>query len=118
MGKGQKPDTVIDEAPVAPAARAPEAERRTVEDWGLAKGLLPERIQPTGATVMARPIEGDRGGAYLVDARHAPGTRVNPETWKWNAAKLRRAWPIGKMVTEAEFDAAIAEVTSPDIVCR
>lgn len=41
--------------------------------------------------------------------------RENPHYWKFTAAKALRKWQDGELVTEEEFDNAIAEVANPII---
>jgi len=68
------------------------AEIRTAEAWAEAKGFLPQFFEGTGPFATAG----------------APGTRTpNPQFWKFAGAKA--SWPVGKEMTEAEFDAAIAQ---------
>lgn len=69
------------------AERAPEI--RTAEAWAEAKGFTPHFIES------AAPFGGGTSSA------------VNPQFWKFAGAKA--SWPVGKELTEAEFDAAIAE---------
>ena len=75
------PREIVDEAP---------DEIRTAEAWAEAKGFLPQMLEA------AAPF----GGAG------APKTVTpNPQFWKFAGAKA--SWPVGKELTEAEFDAAI-----------
>ena len=73
-------------APVAVGAPAGDAGKKTIEEWGEAKGLWP--FMKTGSV------------------------RGNPESWKFNAAKTWCKWADGQMVTEAEFDKGVADATS------
>ena len=75
----------------------PPAEARTVEDWAERKGLLPVFIETREP--FSRP--------------ESPPTRGhNPDNWKFAAARAGNAWPEGKQMTEAEFDAAVTEATT------
>lgn len=80
---------------VAAPSPAAVAEKRTVEHWARAKGMLPEFAEgkkPPNARPKAKPP--------LVH---------NPKFAHFHAAKHGRRWPIGMELTEAEFNAAIAE---------
>lgn len=72
--------------------------RRTVEEWGHQKGHLPERTprQPRAAIV--------RGQRVLVEQLPV----LNPERVKLRVAMARKGWELGTLVTEDEFDAAVA----------
>jgi hypothetical protein len=78
---------------------AAAGERATVEHWAERKGLVP-------AFHPGRPAQRNRN--VLI-----PGTRPreNPNHWKLRAARALRGWVEGAEVTEAEFDAAIAEAS-------
>lgn len=66
------------------------AEIRTAEQWAEAKGMLPEYI-PIAAP-FARP--------------DAPKIlQHNPQFWRYRAASA--SWPLGKELTEREFDDAV-----------
>jgi hypothetical protein len=60
--------------------------RQTVEHWGAAKKLLPDFLPSVGTLER----------------------RLNPDYWKFRAAKALRQWPDGARVTEEEFDQAVA----------
>jgi hypothetical protein len=66
---------------------------KTIEEWALAKGLLPETV-----TTPAR-----------LGAREVLAPRQNPKFVQFTMAKAHRQWPQGKEVTEAEFDQAVAD---------
>lgn len=76
----------------APAVDAHKAEVRTAEAWAEAKGMLPEFIETQ---------------APFAPAGSAPIRAHNPSHWKYNAIKAGHGWPLGKELTEAEFDAAL-----------
>jgi hypothetical protein len=58
------------------------AGQKTIEAWGEAKNIWPQ---------------------------FAPGSsRANPDSWKFEAAKADSKWVDGQLVTEAEFDKAVA----------
>ena len=80
-------EDAADAAPPAPAA-----EIKTAEEWALAKGFLPEFTAPSG------PSFAPPGAAVPM--------QPNPRFWRFSAAKA--GWPIGKELTEAEFDAAVS----------
>lgn len=61
-----------------------EPERRTAEDWAQRKGMFERFLAPSGE--FARP---------------------NPLYQDWAQARAHGAWPEGKELTEAEFDAAV-----------
>lgn len=75
-------------------ARAPKmsAEIKTAEEWAAAKGMTPEFTRPpappaTPKKVM-RPVH-------------------NPKFAHFQGARMLHSWPVGKELTEAEFDAAV-----------
>jgi hypothetical protein len=73
---------------------AKRGEIRTAEQWAEAKGFLPEFIE------LAQPFA----------AAGSPALQQhNAESWKFKATKAGHAWPEGKELTEAEFDAAVTE---------
>lgn len=75
----------------------PAHEIRTAEQWAEAKGMLPEFIE------IAAPFA----------RADAPRSRQhNPQFWRYAATKAGSSWPIGKELTEAEFDAAVTAATS------
>ncbi len=63
-------------------------DKRPVETWAEAKGLFPMELRLQGV--------------------NGPST-VNSEFWKFAATKAMKSWADGQLVTEAEFDAALAE---------
>jgi hypothetical protein len=64
-----------------------------------------------------KPVEVWAQDNELGPILHEPGRdpRDNPHHWKFTAAKALRKWQDGQLVTEEEFDAAIAEVSSTTI---
>jgi hypothetical protein len=58
----------------------------TIEAWAERKKLLPDFLPGAAAE-----------------------RRMNPDYWKFAAAKALRRWGDGQRVTESEFDAAVAE---------
>lgn len=72
----------------APEQAPQEEDKRTAADWANAKGLLPQ-LQDTSV-----------------------GPRQNPGYWKYAAAVAHRRWTDTDLVTEADFDAAVAESSS------
>jgi hypothetical protein len=86
------------EAPAAaPPAPPPAPEIRTVEEWATRKGMLPKR----------RPIAAPfaRKGAALRE-------ELNPLFLSFAQAQAQFSWPIGKELTEADFDAAVITATT------
>jgi hypothetical protein len=85
---------------------AKPAEKRSVEDWATSKKMLPQFIEPAPRKIdprlMGLPAVGVSMGAI-------PAPRHNPEHVKYVAARALRGWPLGKEVTEAEFDEAVNE---------
>jgi hypothetical protein len=71
------------------------AEKKAVEDWAEQKGMLPEKFEV-------------QGGARLGQHR-VPAVRQNPKFIFFVQAKALRSWPVGREVTEEEFDSAVAE---------
>lgn len=73
------------------------AEVRTAEAWAEAKGMLPEftETQPPFAAAGSAPIRAH-----------------NPNHWKYSAAKAGNGWPLGKELTETEFDTAVMVATT------
>lgn len=69
-----------------PAAASAASDKRTIETWGQAKGLWPQFAKP--------------------------GSRGNPEYWKYAAAKAFMKWQDGQEVSEAEFDEALTKASS------
>jgi hypothetical protein len=74
-------------ADLEPAPLAPPAETKCVEDWGSAKGMLPQYV-----------------GTSM-------GDRLNPGYWKYAAAltfmRQFMGWEDGQHVTEDFFDRAV-----------
>jgi hypothetical protein len=95
-------------APLAPTLGPPApagAAVKTVEAWGLAKGLLPQFF---GAPTY--PLPGGPGGlaaSVPVAMGGMVGPRDNPRYGMFAAARVVNHWPEGKELTEEEFDAAI-----------
>jgi hypothetical protein len=88
-----------------PPAEASSGDVKTVEKWAEAKGLWPQTF---AAPTYGLPGGGSQaGGSVAVDMGRVTGPRVNPEYWRFAAAKASCGWPEGKELTEAEFDAAI-----------
>lgn len=85
-----------DETPAAlpvAASDAPVAGPvKTAEEWALAKGMLPEKL----------PGKPRRDKPQL-----APRPVANPHHRKFREASLIATWPVGKELTEAEFDKAV-----------
>lgn len=76
---------------------APPPEVRTAEAWAEAKGMLPEFILVSAPFARA----------------DAPRARQhNPQFWRFAATRAGSGWPIGKELTEAEFDAAVTSATN------
>lgn len=97
------PDDTINE--LREAAPAPVAEVKTVEAWALAKGLLPAFFGAPAYRLPGAP--GGLAASVPVAMAGLTGPRPNPEHWRFAAAKAGNAWPEGKEMTEADFDAAI-----------
>lgn len=95
----------------ASAAPAPAAEKKPIEAWALAKGLLP---QVFGGSTYALPAGAaiDRMGGSAVTIGKLAGPRANPEFWRFAAAKAGSQWPENLEVTEADFDAAVELATN------
>lgn len=64
----------------------------TVEQWAAAKGMLPMFVAGP------RPSDGS-----------PPRQLLNPKYTHFAETKAGNAWPEGKEMTEADFDAAIAK---------
>ena len=101
------PDDTINELREAapPAPSAPSAVVKTVEKWAEAKGLWPQNFAAPAYGLPGGAPQG--GGTVAMDLSKVTGPRPNPEYWRFAAAKAGNAWPEGKEMTEAEFDAAI-----------
>lgn len=84
-------DVVTEERGLAVA----KPEKFPVEAIALRRGMLPEMVQPLPLYTGAPP---------------AP-PRVNPEYWRFAAARALSGWVIGAEVTEADFDKAVAAAT-------
>jgi hypothetical protein len=89
------PEADAEETTETTTASAPPAPKKTVEEWALAAGMLPEHF------VVPAPA-----GHLPVAPRH------NPKFWMFNGARAGSRWPQGAEVTEAEFDAAIEKATT------
>ncbi|HVZ89636.1 MAG TPA: hypothetical protein VHG72_21925 [Polyangia bacterium] len=74
---------------------------KTVEDWARAKGMLPE----------FREVDNPRNPKRL-RPKAKPMLVHNKSHAQFRAAKASNRWPIGKELTEAEFDEAIATVNA------
>jgi hypothetical protein len=61
------------------------AEKRPIEAWAEAKGMLPQMLDGPG------------------------GPRLNPEYWKFAAARAFKGWASDASVSEADFEAALVE---------
>lgn len=88
---------VGDPPATSPAPPPPPAPIRTAEQWAEAKGMYPEFIP------LAQPF---------ARADAPPMMQHNPESWRYAATRAGSGWPIGKELTEAEFDAAVAVATN------
>jgi len=93
--------TKTDGPELIPAEAAPAepptalAEKLTVEQWAERKGMLPQFPRSSATAFgLARP---------------------NPEYWKFAAVKAFKRWDDGVLLSEQEFDAAVAEMTSQRI---
>jgi len=73
----------------AASALAGSPDKRPIESWAEAKGMFPQEVRAYG-------VFGARS--------------QNPEYWKFAAAGALKRWTDGQLVTEAEFDAAVAEM--------
>jgi hypothetical protein len=101
--KGRFPVSMPKADPMPAKAEAPAAAKKTIEEWGLAKGFLPQTRPRNTAAVT-------QGGFKGVALAGAP--EHNPEYWKFAAAKAGNAWPQGFECTEAEFDIEIERHTN------
>lgn len=81
----------------AAAVPSPPAPILTVEEWAMRKGMLPKRIP------VAAPFA--RKGAPRRD-------ELNPRFVSFAQAQANGSWPIGKELTEADFDAAVIAATT------
>jgi hypothetical protein len=61
--------------------------KKPIEAWATEKKFLPDFLPSAGTAIR----------------------RMNPEYWKFAAAKALRRWSDGDWVTEKEFDAAVGE---------
>lgn len=94
-----------DEAETEPQpepAPAPEvvpslAPVRTAEQWAEAKGMFPHFIPVASPFARADAL---------------PTLQHNPQFWRFAATRAGMGWPIGKELTEAEFDAAVETAMS------
>lgn len=105
--------TDADETPTLEMAApsAPAAVKKAVEVWAEAKGLYPQVFE---SPMMAIPSSASAGGfgTVAIDMRPLKAPVPNESFWKFAAAKTLRRWPIGKEVTEAEFDEAVQSATT------
>lgn len=86
-----------EEIAAAPPPDPQPPEVRTAEHWAEAKGMLPEFIETRAPFARA----------------DAPALRShNPSFWRYAATRAGSGWPIGKELTEAEFDAAVTAATT------
>ena len=113
-------DTETDDVPdhLNPAldtvsAEPPAGEKRTIEHWALAKGLLPQ-FREGETRSMPRRVIADKMGAVDMNLRGLRGKRINLMFWKFHATKAGLNWPEGFEITEADFDAAIKKATEHD----
>jgi hypothetical protein len=70
-----------------------EDEKKTIEQWAEAKGMLPENLM--------KPAR--------IGSREVQMPRQNPKFVQFAMAKAHRKWPEGAEVTEEDFDEAVAE---------
>jgi len=82
-----------DDKKTPPPVPVGTGEKKTIEQWAEAKGMLPENI-----TTSAR-----------MGSREVKAPRQNPKFVDFKTAKAHRNWPEGTEVTEEEFDKAVAE---------
>lgn len=68
-------------------------DKKTVEEWATAAGMLPELQPATG-----------KAGQFKIATK-----RANPKAGLFKNAKTLRRWPEGFEVTQAEFDEAVEE---------
>ena len=92
MDTEQEPDEI--QVPVAaPSAATAAADPvKTAEEWALAKGMLPEKL----------PGKPRRDKPQL-----APRSVANPKHRQFKEASFIATWPVGKELTEADFDKAV-----------
>lgn len=84
----------FDDSDETPAPAAPAGGPvKTVEDWATDKGMLPEFVE----------------GVKKPGAKRAGPMRHNAKFAPYHAARISLRWPIGMEMTEADFDAAIAD---------
>lgn len=76
----------------ATAGTGPTVDKMTVEQWAEKQGMLPQTFVTKAK----------------VGKRDAVGRRPNPEYAKFAAAKAHNAWPVGREMTEDEFNKAVA----------
>lgn len=92
------PPALVAEAPSPPPPPPPPPPVvMTVEDWAGRKGMLPK------FTAVAAPFA--RKGAQQ-------RKELNPLFLSFAQAQAHFSWPIGKELTEAEFDAAVIAATT------
>jgi len=80
---------------------------KPIEKWAEQKGLWPHVIQ--AAPQQVRGMADQQTGTMTVNLASITPPRLNPEYWKFAAAKALRNWPEGREVSEADFDAAVAD---------
>lgn len=107
-------DDEIDDA-ITPAVEPakPAGERKAVEFWAAAKGMLPEFFDAPAVSLSAA-FRAPGGVAVLTaqEISKAKPPRHNPEFWKFTAARAMHGWVIGAELTEQEFDDAITAATT------
>lgn len=88
----ETPVQIPEATPAPPSSAAASAlggatEVRPVEAWAEAKAMLPMELR----------------------GRASGAAAINPQYWKFAAARAIRRWQDGQQTTEAEFDAAVGE---------
>jgi hypothetical protein len=100
--KASKAEAVAQAIAVPSATTATAPVKKTIEQWGEAKGLLPQVLPPANPNRKAAATLTVGPAAVMgLPQRH------NPEYWKFAAAKAGNAWPDGFEITEVDFDAQI-----------
>lgn len=94
------------EQPVA-ASAARAVERLTHEEWATKKGMLPETI-PGGSVAVQMP-RGQRAARVNLAQTAAVAPRHNWKYAPYAAAKAMFQWPIGLVMSEADFEAALVK---------
>lgn len=92
------------EAETPAPALAGVAAKKSVEEWALAKGFLPQTYPRTTPAVVT-------GGFRGLSLAGNP-VKHNPEFWKYAAARAGNGWVVGFEITEADFDAQIKKHTN------